>query len=83
MDDAQGRRIFVRYRDLDAYLTDEFFQCWNVYRISEETGALPFAGGWAEQPEWIVRAIMLLKQEEAIRERQESEGKTRTENSNG
>ncbi|MDR1836406.1 MAG: hypothetical protein LBQ89_01990 [Treponema sp.] len=26
-------------------------------------GCLPFAGGWAEQPEWITRAILILKAE--------------------
>jgi hypothetical protein len=54
-----------------AYLTDEFFQCWNVYRISEDAGCLPFSGGWAEQPEWMIRSIMLFKREEALWEQKE------------
>jgi len=55
------------------YLTDEFFQCYNVYRISEDTGCLPFGGGWAQQPEWIVQAIMLFKKEAALWEQREYE----------
>jgi len=56
-----------------SYLTDEFFQCWNVYRISEDVGQLPFAGGWAQQPEWMIRSIMLFKREDALWEKKESE----------
>jgi len=26
-------------------------------------GCLPFAGGWAQQPEWIIRALSALKAE--------------------
>jgi len=29
--------------------------------MSENLGCLPFAGGWAEQPEWITRVISLFK----------------------
>jgi hypothetical protein len=56
-----------------AYLTDEFFQCYNVYRMSEDLGCLPFGGGWAQQPEWIIRAIMLFKREDALWEKKERE----------
>ena len=64
------------YRDLAAYLNDEFYQCLNVYRISEDLGCLPFDGGWARQPEWIVRAIMLFKREAALWEQREYEKHT-------
>jgi hypothetical protein len=56
-----------------SYLTDGFFQCWNVYRISGDTGSLPFSGGWAEQPEWMIRSILLFKREEALWEQKEFE----------
>jgi hypothetical protein len=71
VEDGGGGRIFVRFSDMASYLTDEFFQCWNVYRISEELGSLPFSGGWAEQPEWMVRAILLFKREAALHEQKE------------
>ena len=56
---------------MESYLSDEFFQCYNVYRMSEDLGCLPFAGGWAQQPEWIIRAIMLFKREAALWEQRE------------
>jgi len=34
-----------------------------VLCVSENLGCLPFAGGWAEQPEWIIQAISILKVE--------------------
>ncbi|MCL2762232.1 MAG: hypothetical protein FWD36_03365 [Treponema sp.] len=27
----------------------------------ENLGCLPFSGGWAEQPEWIIQALSVLK----------------------
>jgi len=73
VDDDNGGKIFVSYGDMESYLTDEFFQCWEVYLLSEDIGCLPFTGGWAEQPEWIVRAIMLFKRETALWEQKEHE----------
>jgi len=31
--------------------------------LSENLESLPFSGGWAEQPEWITRALSALKVE--------------------
>jgi hypothetical protein len=31
--------------------------------MCENLGCLPFAGGWAEQPEWITQALSVLKVE--------------------
>ena len=31
--------------------------------MTENLGCLPFAGGWAEQPLWIARALSVLKAE--------------------
>jgi len=56
-----------------AYLTDEFFQCWEIYHTSEELGCLPFSGGWAQQPEWMIKVIMLFKRETALWELREYE----------
>jgi len=58
---------------MDAYLTDEFFQCYEIYYTSEELGCLPFAGGWAQQPEWMIKAILLFKREAALWEQREFE----------
>jgi hypothetical protein len=53
----------------------------DVFVVSENIGCLPFAGGWAEQPEWITHAISTLKverfkvdEEESEKKRQEQEG---------
>jgi hypothetical protein len=36
-------------------------------------GCLPFSGGWAEQPEWITRAICALKVERYKTDEEERE----------
>jgi hypothetical protein len=72
--------VFIPVKDAAAFLTEEFFTALEVYCISENIGCLPFAGGWAEQPEWITLAISTLKverfnvdKEEGEKERQEKE----------
>jgi len=52
-----------------------------VFCVSENMGCLPFSGGWAQQPEWITRAVSALKverskvdEEEREIKRQEQEG---------
>jgi acetate kinase len=45
------------------YLTKEFYAAYEVFCLSENMDCLPFAGGWAEQPEWITQAISTLKVE--------------------
>jgi hypothetical protein len=37
----------------------------DVFYTSENLGCLPFAGGWAEQPLWIARAMIVLKTEKS------------------
>jgi len=41
--------------------------------MTENTGHLPFGGGWAEQPYWIAQAISILKTEHDISEKEEAE----------
>jgi len=40
-------------------------------------GCLPFAGGWAEQPEWITQALTVLKVERYKVDEEEREAKRR------
>ena len=63
MKDERGQSVFVPVLDAAAYVTEEFYAALEVLRASESLGCLPFAGGWAEQPEWIVRAMLALKAE--------------------
>jgi len=46
-----------------------------VFCLSENMGCLPFAGGWAEQPEWIAHAISTLKVERFKADEEERETK--------
>jgi hypothetical protein len=73
--------VFIPVRDAAAYITEEFFAALEVFCVSENMGCLPFSGGWAEQPEWITRAVSTLKverrkadEEEREIKRQEQEG---------
>jgi hypothetical protein len=73
--------VFIPVRDAAAYISEEFAAALEVFRVSENMGCLPFSGGWAEQPEWITRAISVLKverckidEEEREIKRQEQEG---------
>jgi len=61
--DGRGRDVFIPSLDAAGYITGEFCAAWEVFCASENLGCLPFAGGWAEQPEWIVHAISVLKSE--------------------
>jgi hypothetical protein len=79
--DERGQDVFILVRDAAAYITEEFYAALEVFCVSEKMGCLPFSGGWAEQPEWITKAIFVLKVErckidEEDREikRQEQEG---------
>jgi len=46
-----------------------------VFYTSENMGCLPFAGGWAEQPEWITQAVLILKVERWKIDEEEREAK--------
>jgi len=43
--------------------------------MCENLGCLPFAGGWAEQPEWITQALAVLKVERYKVDEEEREAK--------
>jgi hypothetical protein len=45
----------------------------DVFYTSENLGCLPFAGGWAEQPAWITRALSVLKVEKSRVDEEERE----------
>jgi len=55
--------VFIPIQDAALYITVEFCVAWEVFCLSENMNCLPFAGGWAEQPEWITQAISTLKVE--------------------
>ena len=55
----------------------------DVFYTTENLGCLPFAGGWAEQPEWITMALSVLKverwrvdeEERELRQQEEEAGR--------
>ena len=63
MKDDRGQDIFIPVQDAADYINEEFCTALEVFCVSENLGCLPFAGGWAEQPEWIMNAILILKAE--------------------
>ena len=71
--DGRGDDVFIPVRDAASYVNEEFYAAWEVFCLSENMGCLPFAGGWAEQPEWITRAISTLKIERFKADEEERE----------
>jgi hypothetical protein len=83
--DENGRDVFIPAVDAASYITDEFFMALDVFYTTETLGVLPFSGGWAEQPEWIARALSALKAEtrracEEEREQKQEEEERRRKN---
>ena len=82
--DERGNDVFIKTLDAASYINEEFCAALDVFCTSENMGCLPFSGGWAEQPEWITQAILILKVErwkideeerEIKRQEQEKAGK--------
>jgi hypothetical protein len=71
--DENGNAIFIKLIEAPSYLTEEFYQALHVFYTTENLGVLPFSGGWAEQPEWIVNVLNTLKIEQALWEQSEAE----------
>jgi len=71
--DEHGRSVFIPALDAAGYITEEFCLAWEVFCLSGNLECLPFAGGWAEQPEWIVHAISVLKAERQKADEEERE----------
>jgi hypothetical protein len=61
--DERGEDIFIRTSEAASYITGDFYAALDVFYASENLGCLPFSGGWAEQPFWIVQALSVLKVE--------------------
>jgi hypothetical protein len=61
--DDRGQDEFIPVMDAASYITEEFYAALDVFCMCENLGCLPFAGGWAEQPEWIIQALSVLKVE--------------------
>jgi hypothetical protein len=75
--DERGQEVFIPTLDAASYLNEEFYAAFEVFCVSENLGCLPFAGGWAEQPEWITNAISILKIEQWKIDEEERETKRR------
>ena len=71
--DERGNDVFITTLDAASYITEEFYAALDVFCVSENLECLPFAGGWAEQPEWIVHAISVLKVEQWKVDKEERE----------
>ena len=77
--DERGQDIFIQSSDAASYITAEFTAALNVFCMCENLGCLPFAGGWAEQPEWIIKALAVLKTERWKADEEEREEKRQEE----
>jgi hypothetical protein len=77
--DERGNDVFMRTSEAASYITETFYTMLDVFYMSETLGCLPFAGGWAEQPEWIVRALSVLKVERARVDREEQKQRQQEE----
>jgi len=77
--DESGKDVFIQVTDAASYITEEFCAALEVFYTSENLGCLPFAGGWAEQPEWIARALSVLKVERWKVDEEEREVQQREE----
>jgi hypothetical protein len=64
--DENGAGIFIPLKDIGAYLIDFFYQALDIFYTTENLGVLPFGGGWAQQPEWIVIVLNTLKVEQSL-----------------
>ena len=80
--DEDGKEIVIPTCDAKQYVNEEFFRCYRLYCTSEALKCLPFAGGWAEQPEWAVTALLVIGQEQRRYEREMAE-EERKRKSNG
>ena len=77
--DERGYDVFIPLLDAASYITEEFCRALEVFYTTENLGCLPFSGGWAEQPEWITRALSVLKVERWKIDEEEREQKQREE----
>jgi hypothetical protein len=48
--------VEVLRRDIPGYFTDDYYSALKVYNRYRRFG-LPFLGGWAEQPEWLIELL--------------------------
>jgi hypothetical protein len=60
-----------------SYITVDFLTALDVFCTTENLGCLPFAGGWAEQPQWITQVLSMLKIERWKADEEERELKQR------
>ncbi len=59
--DAAGNDVFIRRGDVPRYMTDYFWSCLRLWVLTENLGALPFGGGWADNPHEIVQVVNALR----------------------
>ena len=71
--------MFISVKDAPSYITEEFCDALDVFYMCENLGCLPFAGGWAQQPEWITQALSVLKVERWKADEEERKAKQQEE----
>lgn len=64
--DENGSVIAIPTSAAKDYVSEDFRQAYRMYLITETLGCLPFGGGWAEQPDWVVTALTAFKSEMAL-----------------
>lgn len=64
--DENGKDIAIPTSAAKDYVNEEFRAAYKMFLITENLGCLPFGGGWAQQPEWVVTALTVFKSETAL-----------------
>jgi hypothetical protein len=59
---ALGRGLTIDRNAIPTYFTDHYWSAFEIWRNWKRYG-LPFAGGWAEHPDYLVRVINLFEEE--------------------
>lgn len=75
--DENGKMIAIPTSAAKDYVNEDFRTAYRMYLITETLGCLPFGGGWAEQPDWVVTALTAFKTEMALWREEESVRKER------
>jgi hypothetical protein len=71
--------VFILTSQAAAYINEAFYAMLDVFYMTENLGCLPFAGGWAEQPLWIARALSVLRVEKSRVDEEERKLKLKKE----
>lgn len=76
--DEDDKPIFIKRGDIPKYVTQEFWEYYEIYRMSELFNMLPNGKGWVDEPVDIVEAVAAIKSELKLIESERYEDASRT-----